>query len=89
MNDAFPDYDFGSAKLEQFIQTDLETTMRTINNNLSELMVENNSVLGQLWRGIDETVNIRKSVVFTYKADDEDPLSEGMSYMTLLSTCES
>jgi hypothetical protein len=76
MNDSFPDYDFGSAKSEQFIPISLETAMRSINNHLSELTYENNAILDQLWRGLDGIVNLRKSSVFTFKSD-EDYMCEG------------
>ena len=37
LNEAFPDYDFQSTKLDQFIESDLFPTMRSINNLLVDL----------------------------------------------------
>lgn len=82
LNEAFPDYDFQSTKLDQFIESDLFPTMRSINNLLVDLKEISPNFLEKLWHSIDQSVNLKHSIVFCYKSDNEsDPFSQvGVSW---------
>lgn len=82
LNEAFPDYDFQSTKLDQFIESDLFPTMRSINNLLVDLKDISPNFLEKLWHSIDQSISLKHSIVFSYKSDNEsDPFSQvGVSW---------
>jgi hypothetical protein len=78
LNESFPDYDFQSTKLDQFIEMDVFSTMRSINSSLVEITEIFPNFLEKLWHSIDQCVSLRKNTtVFSYVSDNEsDPFSQ-------------
>ena len=56
LNESFPDYDFQSTKLDQFIEMDVFSTMRSINSSLVEITEIYPNFLEKLWHSIDQCV---------------------------------
>lgn len=79
LNESFPDYDFQATKLHQFIERDVSTVMRFVNNSLAEITESNPNFLQHLWDSIDRAVGgLRRCEVFSYVPDNEDdPFSHG------------
>jgi hypothetical protein len=50
MNESFPDYDFETTKIDQFVDTDVQSSMRTVNSFLAELTTTDARFLERLWR---------------------------------------
>lgn len=79
LNESFSDYDFHATKLHQFIEKDVSSVMRMVNNTLAEITEENPHFLQNLWDSIDRAVGgLRRCEVFSYVPDNEDdPFSHG------------
>lgn len=72
LNEAFPDYDFGDSKKEQFKEQDLPVTMRLINGYFTELSLREPDLLEKLWSAVDEIVNLKHCEIFQYIPNDDD-----------------
>lgn len=72
LNEAFPDYDFGDSKKEQFKEQELHLAMRLINGYFAELNVREPQLLEKLWSAIDDIVNLKNCEVFQYLPNDDD-----------------
>ena len=73
LNESFPDYDFHATKLHQFVEKDVSSVMRVVNNSLAEITEENPTFLQHLWDSIDRAVGgLRRCEVFSYVPDNED-----------------
>eukprot|EP00604_Paraphysomonas_vestita_P001216 CAMPEP_0174818396 /NCGR_PEP_ID=MMETSP1107-20130205/1063_1 /TAXON_ID=36770 /ORGANISM="Paraphysomonas vestita, Strain GFlagA" /LENGTH=253 /DNA_ID=CAMNT_0016030173 /DNA_START=62 /DNA_END=823 /DNA_ORIENTATION=+ len=78
LNASFPDYDFSTANPEVFIQRDLKSVLHTVNASLAELTASNPTVLEEMWKLIDEVIQLRNSEIYSYVPDmNEDPFSDG------------
>ena len=73
LNEAYPDYDFGNAKLEQFRAMDIHDVMITVNRYFAEITLYDTSFLQNLWQAIDVVIDIKKCEVFSFSQDlDEE-----------------
>jgi hypothetical protein len=86
LNDSYPDYDFSQTQAEQFCSQDIQTVIKSVNENLSELEEKDDSsssadhknFLTRLWETFDELMNLKRCDVFSYMPDMEgDPFSDG------------
>ncbi len=75
LNESFPDYDFGNVKLSQFSNQDASHAMRIVNNYLAELTIVDNHILENLWRPIDNVVNLNRCEVFVFTPEIYDDSS--------------
>lgn len=77
MNSAFPDYDFSSLTPDHFVRRfRLEEITSSVNNHLAELEEISKGFLEQMWRAIDDTIDVNKSKMYSYVPDLEgDPFS--------------
>lgn len=78
LNASFPDHDFSTTKPEQFrkIPT-MATAMQSVNKYLAEAMqAEGVSLVDQLWRTINDVIDIGKCEVYCYIPNlEDDPFS--------------
>jgi hypothetical protein len=72
LNEAFPDYDFGDSKKEQFREQELPMALRLINGYFAELSLREPNLLEKLWAAIDEIVNLKNCEIFQYEPKDDD-----------------
>jgi len=81
LNISFPDYDFSNVKPSHFEKVKWNNSnIHRTNEKLTDLEVrEGKSFLSDLWKAIDDVINIAESDVYSYappnKFDDDDPLS--------------
>jgi len=73
LNESFPDYDFHATKLHQFVEKDVSSVMRLVNNSLAEITEEYPTFLQHLWDSIDRAVGgLRRCEVFSYVPDNNE-----------------
>lgn len=79
LNSSFPDYDFGSVRPSDFEKIPVAESMKRINERLSELAVNKESFLPDMWNAIGGVVRLADCEVYSYapkaRDEDEDPLS--------------
>ncbi|KAI8886767.1 Maf1-domain-containing protein [Backusella circina FSU 941] len=78
LNAAFPDYDFGDVRPDQFLKLpSLEIVMNSVNTTLFNL--GNDFIVNRyrLWDVLDEIVQLNECDIYTYNPDvDDDPMCE-------------
>lgn len=74
LNNAFPDYDFGDTKIEQFKDDTVGYVLQVVNNHFAEVTLRYPDILDQLWSAVDEIINLKVCEVFCFvpDANDED-----------------
>ena len=79
LNASFPDYDFSTAKADDFVkEPDTRRVVFNINKALSDVTTESAGFTEQLWGAINEVIKLPECSVYSYIPDlDEDPLSTG------------
>eukprot|EP00163_Fabomonas_tropica_P011662 TRINITY_DN2245_c0_g1_i2.p1 TRINITY_DN2245_c0_g1~~TRINITY_DN2245_c0_g1_i2.p1 ORF type:complete len:257 (+),score=44.46 TRINITY_DN2245_c0_g1_i2:315-1085(+) len=80
LNAAYPDYDFSSARPQEFTrEANLQLLQNSVDNTLSQAIeMYNEEMKDMLWQSIDEVVSLADCEIYSYvpDADGGDPFSE-------------
>jgi hypothetical protein len=82
LNESSPDHDFGNVKLTQFIPQDMSSVSRIVENYLSDISTAHPQLVDNLWRCIDNTVNLTHCEVFQYRPD---PYNDDLTFTAVWS----
>ena len=78
MNASFMDHDFSVISPESFRVEVVGDIIQQVNSYLSELTAQRPQFLNDLWKHINDNINIHDCEVYSYLPDfSDDPLSEG------------
>eukprot|EP00002_Diphylleia_rotans_P028003 TRINITY_DN5641_c0_g2_i1.p1 TRINITY_DN5641_c0_g2~~TRINITY_DN5641_c0_g2_i1.p1 ORF type:complete len:223 (+),score=52.69 TRINITY_DN5641_c0_g2_i1:356-1024(+) len=74
LNCSFPDYDFSSAKPEEFQREELLHVQTTINSFLGGSFPRDEQApfLSRLWKALDDAISVRDSHIYSYIPNSED-----------------
>jgi hypothetical protein len=70
LNETFPDYDFADSKIDQFREVETSEFMRMVNNYLAEVTLQVPGILEEIWRILDEIIDLRYCEVFSFIPDN-------------------
>merc|ERR1711871_982335 len=76
LNALYPDYDFSSSGSKRWIQhASYKGVIPNVNKNLAEFEPRLNGLIRQLWRDINDIVQVSDCQVYSYLPEDGDPFS--------------